>query len=76
MKRPDIFVCLDSKNSSALCRDFGIKQSEMDHERYWNDIIERIYDSDWWRNPNPLNEKEKKVSEARAAFLDSLYYDE
>ena len=76
MKRPDTFVCFDSKNRSALCKDFGIIQSEMDYERYWDDIVERIYDSDWWQNPNPENENEEKVSEARAAFLDSLYYEE
>lgn len=76
MKRPDTFVCFDSKNRSALCDDFGIFQSKMDYERYWDDIVERIYDSDWWQNPNPKNESEEKVNEARAAFLDSLYYEE
>ena len=76
MKRPDIFVCFDSKNRSALCKDFGIVQSGMDYERYWDDIIERIYDSNWWQNPSPKDEVEEKVSGARAAFLDSLYYEE
>ncbi|MBA4197181.1 MAG: hypothetical protein C0459_06455 [Chitinophaga sp.] len=76
MKRPDTFVCFDSKNRSALCKDFGIIQSEMDYERYWDDVVERVYDSDWWQNPNPTNDTEEKVSEARAAFLDSLYYEE
>ncbi len=75
MKRPDTFVCFDSKNRSTLCKDFGIIQSEMDYERYWDDIIERIYDSDWWQNPNQKNDIEEKVNEARAAFLDSLYYE-
>ena len=76
MKRPDIFVCFDSKNKSALCKDFGIVQSGLDYERYWNDIIMRIYDSEWWNNPYPKNEIEEKISEARAAFLDSLYFQE
>ncbi|MDD4417118.1 MAG: phospholipase D family protein [Proteiniphilum sp.] len=76
MKRPDTFVCFDSKNRSTLCKDFGIVQSEMDYDRYWDDIVERIYDSDWWQNPDPKNETEEKISEARAAFLDSLYYEE
>jgi hypothetical protein len=76
MKRPDIFVCLDSKNKSALCKDFKIKQADMDYERYWEDIIERIYDSEWWQNPDPKSEEEIKVSEARAAFLDCIYYNE
>jgi len=75
MKRPDVFVCLDNKNKSALCKDFGIIQSGLDYDRYWNDIIMRIYDSEWWNNPNPKDEKEQKVDEARVAFLDSLYYE-
>jgi hypothetical protein len=76
MKRPEIFVCFDSKNRSALCKDFGIIQSNMDYERYWDDIVERIYDCEWWQNTNPKNPVEEKISQARAAFLDSLYYDD
>ena len=76
MKRPDIFVCLDSKNKSALCKDFEIVQSGLDYQRYWDDIILRIYDSEWWLNPDPKSETEKRVSDSRAAFLDSLYYEE
>jgi len=76
MKRPDTFVCFDSKNKSELCRDFGIIQSDMNFERYWEDIVQRIYDCNWWINPNPMNRIEEKISFARAAFLDSLYYEE
>lgn len=74
MKRPDTFVCLDSKNRSALCKDFEITQAGLDYDRYWNEIIERIYDSNWWINPKPKNKIEKSISDSRAAFLDSLYY--
>lgn len=76
MKRPDTFVCLDSRNKSKLCEAFGIIQSGMDFNRYWDDIIERINDSNWWQNPTPKNLTEERVSKARAAFLDSLYYEE
>lgn len=74
MKRPDIFICYDSKNNHGLCKDFGITRNGMDNERYWNEIILRIYDSDWWQKPNPKNETERKITSARSAFLDSLYY--
>jgi HKD family nuclease len=47
MKRPDIFVCLSSKNKSELCKNFGIIQANLDYERYWTDIVLRIYDSEW-----------------------------
>lgn len=74
MKRPDVFICLDTKNRNALGSDFGISVDGMDYERYWDDIIARIYDSEWWQNPQPKNDEERKVSEARAAFLDSIYF--
>jgi len=74
MKRPDTFVCLSSKNKSSLCKDFEIIQSSLNYEQYWNEIILRIYDSNWWINPNPIGKNEKNVSDGRAAFLDSLYY--
>jgi hypothetical protein len=74
MKRPDIFVCFDSENRSKMCKDFGIVQTRMSYNRYWDDIIERIYDSDWWNNTAPKNNIEREISEARAAFLDSMYY--
>ncbi|HPS82905.1 MAG TPA: hypothetical protein PLA88_01220, partial [Bacteroidales bacterium] len=76
MKRPDVFVCLDSKNKSSLCKDFGIVQLGLDYDRYWDEIVERIYDSDWWLHPNPKDNIEKDVSNSRAAFLDSIYYKE
>jgi hypothetical protein len=55
LKRPDYFVCFDSKNKKELCKDFGIKQTAMDYERYWEEIIERITDSAWWNEPRPKN---------------------
>lgn len=75
MKRPDTFVCLDDKNRSNLCKDFGIQISGMTYERYWSDIIERIFDSEWWLNPMPSSPIERQISESRAAFLDALYYE-
>jgi hypothetical protein len=76
MKRPDVFICFDSKNRSELCKDFEIVQSGMDYDRYWKDIIERIFRSEWWLNPKPKNETERRISDARVAFLDSIYYEE
>ena len=76
MKRPDVFICYDNKNNNALCKDFVITRNGMNHERYWNEIILRISDSNWYQKPNPRNEIEKKICLARSAFLDSLYYKE
>lgn len=74
LKRPDIFLCLDSKNRSKLCKAFEIQYSGMTLEKYWDEIIERIFDSEWWINPKPRNEFEQKLRNNRSAMLDSLYY--
>ncbi|HHB52327.1 MAG TPA: NgoFVII family restriction endonuclease [Saprospiraceae bacterium] len=74
MKRPDIFVCLDSKNKKNLCQEFGISQS-VDYESYWDDIIERIYDSVWWNSEKPLDTTEISAWKGRVAMLDSVFYE-
>jgi hypothetical protein len=75
LKRPDTFVCFDSMNRRELCKAFSIPQAGMDYNRYWDEIVERIQDSEWWLHPKPATKLEKEISAARAAFLDSLYYD-
>lgn len=74
MKRPDTFVCLDSRNKQKLCSAFGIQSTGMDYQRYWDEIVMRIRDCDWWLNPKPASPMETKIADGRAAFLDSLYY--
>ena len=53
-----------------------IDYNDIDYNGYWNHIIERINDSEWWLNPTPRTKKEIKISKARAAFLDAIYYEE
>lgn len=74
LKRPDYFVCFDSKNKKELCQDFEIKQSGMDYERYWDEIIERIVDSAWWNEPRPQDALARTVWDGRAAMLDAIFY--
>ncbi len=74
MKRPDYFVCLDSKNRDKLCEAFGIPKS-VDLDDYWEKVVQRITDSNWWNSPKPQNELEVRVWKCRAAFLDVRFYD-
>lgn len=77
MKRPDVFVCFDGPNSVLLCKEFGVSRT-MTFEKYWDSIVMRIMDATWWCSsaPKPTSdETEKTVWSARAAFLDSLFYD-
>jgi len=75
MKRPDVFFCLTSKNQKRFCEDFNLRKSEIDYNGYWENVIERIYDSEWWVNPTALTKMEQQISNARAAFLDAIYYE-
>jgi HKD family nuclease len=74
MKRPDTFVCLDSKNRSRLCKAFGITQSKMSYARYWSEVIERVRDAVWWNAPRPSSGEEEEIWLGRTALLDALYY--
>ncbi|MCI0541091.1 MAG: hypothetical protein L0Z50_38300 [Verrucomicrobiales bacterium] len=75
IKRPDTFVCFDNRNRAALCEAFGIGRN-VGYEEYWDSIIQRITtDAAWWSSPPPASGVEREVWEARAAFLDSLFYD-
>jgi hypothetical protein len=76
LKRPDQFVCLDSKNQAKLCQDFGIVRSGMNYDRYWDEIIERILDAPWWNSKRPKNVKEAAVWDGRSAMLDAIFYEE
>ena len=74
MKRPDVFVCLDSKNRTLLCKDFGIRGT-VDYKKYWDSIITPVMASPWWGTPVPQSTLEQEVWKARVAFLDCVFYD-
>lgn len=76
LKRPDYFVCLDSRNRRDLCKEFGIRSSGMTYERYWDEIIDRIIDSVWWNESRPKEGISGAVWDGRAAMLDVIFYSE
>jgi hypothetical protein len=74
LKRPDQFVCVDSKNLRELCKNFGIPQTGMNYERYWDEVVERIIESPWWNAPRPNTGKDGDAWDGRAALLDAVFY--
>ena len=74
MKRPDYFVCLDSKNRDGLCKAFGISKN-VSLDNYWPKIVARIIDSAWWNAPEPPEGIERRIWRCRAAFLDVRFYE-
>ncbi|GLI57925.1 hypothetical protein PM10SUCC1_34390 [Propionigenium maris DSM 9537] len=75
MKRPDIFVCIDTRNRVSMCKDFGIKSS-LSYNEYWDELITRIQDSLWWSAKERVKDKDKRIWNNRAALLDCIFYDE
>lgn len=76
MKRPDQFLCFDSANRRQLAWDIGIvRADQLDYERYWDEVVERIMDAPWWNSAPPVSGPELKAWKARAALLDALFYE-
>lgn len=75
MKRPDIFFGITSANNRRLAVDFGIASiTTMTIERYWYEVIEPMRASQWYQNPRPRNQRESRIANYRAAFMDVIYY--
>lgn len=74
LKRPDYFMCVDSKNISLLSNDLGFTKSKLNFETYWPYIVEPITQAKWWQTRRPKG-YEGKIWDARAAMLDAIYYD-
>lgn len=74
MKRPDIFVCVDSANRKDLCDHFGIAHSTTRLDNYWERLIEPMQEAPWWRHPLPIDPADAEIWLGRAALLDAIYY--
>lgn len=76
MKRPDQFLCVDSANLRKLAKDVGMTNaSQLDYDRYWEEVVERLMNSAWWKSEPPKSGKELKAWKARAAMLDAIFYE-
>jgi hypothetical protein len=75
MKRPDIFYCITSANKKNFCAGYDIIYSRITYDTYWNEIVLKIINSNWWLNPSPNTFQESKISNSRAAFLDAFCYE-
>ena len=78
MKRPDVFVCYDSKNRVQLKSMLGLGSHLLprDFDRYWSEVVLGIQATEWWRTPQPSDPVERCIWDNRAALLDALCYQE
>ena len=75
MKRPDVFVAVNSQNRLGLCKALVVAHSTLDLDNFWERIVERIRMSPWWLAGRPKGRLEARLWDCRAAMLDSLYYE-
>ena len=74
IKRPDVFVCIDSKNKRGISEAFNIPLSRLTFENYWECIVERIRDSVWYSEKTKGRANEKRIKKYQVALLDCFYY--
>lgn len=78
LKRPDYFVCVNSKNQNGLSADLGYHKTRLTIDNYWDWMVQSILDSCWWnsRRPRPGNANDwtSRRWDNRVAMLDSVYY--
>ena len=72
IKRPDVFVCVDSKNKKNLCKAFGIPQSHLTLDTYWEMVVERVKRTVWFEEE--VKGQDKDIKKYQVAMLDSFYY--
>lgn len=76
IKRPDLFVCIDSKNREELSKFLKVPKSQLTLRTYWKQILERIYNSDWFvEKPFNPTKQEEAVKKFQVAMIDSFCYD-
>ena len=73
MKRPDHFIPLNEETSPLLCSSLGIKPlKKQDFKRYWDDVIERIHKTEWFKMFQPMDPSQIPFHRSRVALLERL----
>ena len=76
IKRPDYFICVDSKNKTNLCKAFGISKNSLTVTTYWDKIVMRVRDASWFNDEGSSHSPMvRKIKKYQVAMLDALYYE-
>lgn len=73
MKRPDVFVCVNSGNRIGLAEALSFAPTTLSLDNYWERVIEPIQQAPWFNEPRPTG-RDMELWDARAAMLDAIYY--
>lgn len=70
LSRPDIFFSLNKESVNKLVRVFGIAGSRLKEWDGYQEALQKLWQSKWYRSARPNNFREAKVWDARAALID------
>jgi len=73
MKRPDVFVCVNSGNKASLAEALLFSPSTLSLENYWERVIEPIRQAKWYNAPRPGG-RDAEAWDCRAALVDAIHY--
>lgn len=73
MKRPDVLLCLDSKNRVGLAECFGFTLTGLNsYDGYW-ELMTEIWKCPWYKSPRPTG-RYRPLWDARVAMVDAFVY--
>ena len=74
MKRPDVFLCLDSANRLGLSESFGLTPGRLNsYDGYW-ELMELLWKCPWYKARGPKGRREP-IWDARVALVDAFFYE-
>jgi hypothetical protein len=77
LAKPDFFVVVNRKSFEGLQERFGFFVSNQNFKaESYVDLLEKVHSQPWYRSPEPDDEKERELWQARAAIIDVLVYRE
>ena len=75
MLRPDQFVTLSNTKMDQLCIALGCsKLNNLDFAGYWQEVIETIRTTSWYKQEAPEDAEELKIWQARVAMIDIFFF--
>jgi hypothetical protein len=74
VRRPDVFVSLNTASSDQLAKLLGVAAGSLDGPTYWTRVIQVVQQTRWFVADEPSDAQQARAWRARAALLDSLVY--
>jgi hypothetical protein len=75
MKRPDVFVCVNGKNTETLAKALDFAPTTLSLAKYWDKVVVPIQSSPWYNAARPIGD-DSELWDYRVAMLDAIYYDD